>query len=55
MIRGQELIIWIKNKLLDFIYAYFFDLMDVACANSYIVYNMIHLNVFILLNFKTIV
>ena len=32
-----------------------FDLIDVACANSYIVYNMIHPNDLTLLNFKTIV
>ena len=32
----------------------FFDLMDVACANSYIVYNMMHPNDITLLDFKTI-
>ena len=32
---------------------FFFDLMDVACANSLIVYNMMHPNVLTLLDFKT--
>ena len=33
----------------------FFDLMDVSCANCYIVYNMMYPNDLILLEFKTIV
>ena len=33
----------------------FFNLMDVACTNSYIVYNMMRSNNFTLLDFKTIV
>ena len=34
---------------------FFVDLMDVACANSYILYNMMHRNDFTLLAFKIIV
>ena len=33
----------------------FFDLMDVACANSFVVYNMLHPNDLTLLDFKTII
>ena len=33
----------------------FFNLVDVACAYSYIAYNMMHPNDFTLLDFKTIV
>ena len=32
-----------------------FDLMDIACANSYIIYNMMHPNDLTLLDFKIIV
>ena len=38
-----------------FYFCIFFDLMDIACANSYIVYNMMHPNNLTLLDFKTIV
>ena len=33
----------------------FFDLMDVACANSFVVYNMLHPNDLTLLDFKTVI
>ena len=33
----------------------FFDLMDIACANSFVVYNMLHPNDLTLLDFKTII
>ena len=33
----------------------FFDLMDIACANSFVVYNMLHPNDLTLLGFKTII
>ena len=33
----------------------FFDLMDVACANSFVVYDMLHPNDLTLLDFKTII
>ena len=32
----------------------FFDLVDVACVNAFIVYNMMHQGDFILLDYKTI-
>ena len=43
-----------QNQVLDFILCIFFDLMDLACANSYIVYSMMHPNDLTLLNFETI-
>ena len=33
----------------------FFDLMDIACANSYLIYNMKHLNKLFLLLYKIVV
>ena len=37
------------------LHIFFFDLIDVASANTYIVYNMMNSNLVTLLNFKTIV
>ena len=33
----------------------FFDLMDIACANSYLIYNMLHPNKLSLLDYKIVV
>ena len=33
----------------------FFNLMDTACVNSYLIYNMKHLNISSLLNYKIVV
>ena len=33
----------------------FFDLMDIKCVNSYLIYNMKHLNKLSLLNYKSVV
>ena len=43
-----------QNQVLDFILCIFFDLMDLACANSYIVYSMMHPNDLTLLDLETI-
>ena len=43
------------NYQISFAHFVFFDLIDFVCANSYIVYNMMHPNDLALLNFKTIV
>ena len=51
----QQLTILMANFQLDFIYVFFSHLMDVACVNDLIVYNMIHQNDLTLLDYKTIV
>ena len=53
--KEQQFTILIVNLQLDFIYILFFDLMDVACVNAFIVYNTIHQNDLTLLDYKTIV
>ena len=53
-IRGLQFIICIENQVLDFISCIFFDLIDLVCANSYIVYSMMHPNDLTLLDFETI-
>ena len=42
-----------KSKVIFYL-RIFFDLMDVACVNSFMVYNMLHPNDLTLLDFKTI-
>ena len=44
-----------RKSTIRFCLRIFVELMDVACANSYIVYNMMHPNDLIALDFKTIV
>ena len=44
-----------RKSTIRFYLCIFFDLINVACANSYIVYNMIHPSDLTLLHFKTIV
>ena len=44
-----------QKSTIRFYLRIFFDSMDVSCANSYIVYNMMHPNDLTLLDFKTIV
>ena len=53
--KEQQVTILIVNLQLDFIYIFFFNLMDVACFNIFIVYNMMHQNNLTLLDYKTIV
>ena len=36
-------------------YLILFDLMDIACANSYHIYNMKHHNILFLLDYKIVV
>ena len=55
MIRGLQIFHSDQKSTIRFYLCMFFDLMDVACANSYIVYNMRHPNDLALLGFKTIV
>ena len=43
-----------RKSTIRFYLRIFFDLMDVACASNYIVYNMMHPNDLTLLDFKTI-
>ena len=43
----------VRKSTIRFYLRVFFDLMDVACAKSYIVYNMMHPNDLTLLDFKT--
>ena len=47
--------IWIKSHLLDFNCTSFFDLMDIACVNSYLIYSMRHLNSFSFLDYKIVI
>ena len=44
-----------RKSTIKFYLRTFFDWNDAACANSYIVYNMMHPNDLTLLSFKTIV
>ena len=44
--------VWIKSHLLDFTSTSFFDLMDIACVDSYLIYNMRHLNNLPFLDYK---
>ena len=44
-----------RKSTIRFYLRIFFGLMDMACANSYIVYNVIHPNDLTLFSFKTIV
>ena len=44
-----------RNSTIRFYLRIFFNLMDVACANSYIVYDTMDPNDLTLLNFKTVV
>ena len=44
-----------QRSIIRFYFLIFFYFMDVACANSYIVYNMMHPNDLTFFNFKTIV
>ena len=43
-----------QRSTIRFYLRIFFDFRDIVCANSYIVYNMMHPNDLTLLNFKTI-
>ena len=53
--RTPALFILIVNFKLDFTYVFFFDLMDLACVNAFIVYNIMHQNDLTLLDHKTII
>ena len=46
--------IWIESHIVRY-YRIFFDLMDIACVNSYLIYNMKHPNKLSLLDYKIIV
>ena len=48
-------IVWIESHLLDFTSVFFFDLMEIACLNSYLNYNMKHPNTLSLLDYKIFV
>ena len=48
-------IVWIERHLLNLTSVFFFDLMDIACVNSYLIHNMKHSNQFSLLDYKIIV
>ena len=54
---GQSALAYHQDQKLTirFYLLIFFNLLDVACAYSYIAYNMMHPNDFSLLDFKTIV
>ena len=54
---GQSALAYHLNQKLTtrFYLLIFFNFVDVACAYSYIAYNMMHPNDFPLLDFKTIV
>ena len=54
---GQSALAYHLNQKLTtrFYLLIFFNLVDVACAYSYIAYNMMHPNDFTLLDIKTIV
>ena len=54
---GQSALAYHQDQKLTirFYLLIFFNLVDVACAYSYIAYNMMHPNDFPLLDFKTIV
>ena len=43
-----------RNSSVRFCLCIFFDLMDIACANSYLIYNMKHPNKLFLLDYKII-
>ena len=48
-------IIWIEKSSVSFYLRIFFDLMDIACVNSYLIYNMNHPNKLSLLDYKVLV
>ena len=43
-----------RNSSVKFCLCIFFDLMDIACANSYLIYNMKHPNKLFLLDYKIV-
>ena len=44
-----------QNSSVRFYLRIFFDLMDIPCVNSYLIYNMKHPNKLFLLDYKTVV
>ena len=44
-----------RKSSVRFFFRIFFDLMDIACANSYLTYNMKHPNKLSLLDYKIVV
>ena len=44
-----------RNSSVRFCLCIFFDLMDIVCANSYLIYNMKHPNKLFLLDYKIVV